>query len=359
MTLFMNYRNILNKNSNIKNIKNEEYDIPQNLDLLNRWTIPKVEPRLIYQLGTFEKLGLKQVVKTTEESISLDNDEMIIRLLSEKDISHYRQTHKFLHIGLVQIAFKPLTLEGLPESFIATLRDGRNLNWKQSLMGIIQFSLAHEPVYFNVYPNLQLSLFDINILDALTLNVKTHGYDYMPRTEVICICYRIYYKPLFTLNPQCKRIDKSKNETILIRTNFSNSNITTRRPIKWEEITFPENWITEQAVPKRPQIHDHNKIIDILQNNEGTVNIKFETNSKSLLFQKCNSMRSYISPIDYRVESPMPSRASTSQIRETEIFTPVTEKLYINRQNIVREANNQTQDNNELEPTMSEMEFNI
>ncbi|KAL8488701.1 hypothetical protein ACS0TY_024840 [Phlomoides rotata] len=96
-------------------------------------------------------------------------------------------THKFLHVGLVQIVFRPLTLEGLPESFLTALRDGRNLNWKQSLMGIIQSNLAHGPVYFDVYPNLCLSLSDINILEALPLNVKTHGYNYTPGTEVICI----------------------------------------------------------------------------------------------------------------------------------------------------------------------------
>lgn len=36
-----------------------------------------------------------------------------------------------MHIGLVQIAFKPLTLKGLPETFLATLRDARNLNFRQ------------------------------------------------------------------------------------------------------------------------------------------------------------------------------------------------------------------------------------
>ena len=60
--------------------------------------------------------------------------------------------------GLVQIAFKPLTLEGLPESFVAALRDARNLNWKKSLIGIMEFNLTNGPVYFNAYPNLQLSL---------------------------------------------------------------------------------------------------------------------------------------------------------------------------------------------------------
>ena len=58
-------------------------------------------------------IGLKQVVKTTEQSISLDKDEMVIKLLYDEDIDQYRYSkndYKFIHIGLVQIAFKPLTL---------------------------------------------------------------------------------------------------------------------------------------------------------------------------------------------------------------------------------------------------------
>ncbi|KAG5585428.1 hypothetical protein H5410_045862 [Solanum commersonii] len=74
----------------------------------------------------------------------------------------------------VQIAFKPFTLKGLPETFLAALRDARNLNFRQSLMGSIESTVAYAPVYFNAQPNLQLSLTDSNILDALTLNVKTH-----------------------------------------------------------------------------------------------------------------------------------------------------------------------------------------
>ena len=47
-------------------------------------------------------------------------------------------------------------------------------------MGSIEFIVAYGPIYFNTRPNLQLSLSDANILDALTLNVKTHGYDCAP-----------------------------------------------------------------------------------------------------------------------------------------------------------------------------------
>ncbi|KAG5568367.1 hypothetical protein H5410_064620 [Solanum commersonii] len=121
-------------------------------------------------MGTFEKLDLKQVVKTTEETITIDSDNQTFRLLSDNDLAPYRDIYRFMHIGLVQVAFKPLTLRGLPESFIAALRDGRNHNWKKSLIGTIQTSLAYGP--------------DENSLSSLMLNVKLHGYDYMPRTEV-------------------------------------------------------------------------------------------------------------------------------------------------------------------------------
>ncbi|KAG5595775.1 hypothetical protein H5410_037007 [Solanum commersonii] len=89
-------------------------------------------------------------------------------------------------------------------------------------MGSIESTVAYGPVYFNAQPNLQLSLTDSNILDALTLNVKTHGYNYAAGSELICLSYRIYYKLLATLNPRCKLYDTS-DQTILVETNFARS----------------------------------------------------------------------------------------------------------------------------------------
>ncbi|KAG5571134.1 hypothetical protein H5410_060900 [Solanum commersonii] len=40
---------------------------------------------------------------------------------------------------MVQIVFKPLTLKGLPKTFLAALRDARNLNFHQSLTCPIEF----------------------------------------------------------------------------------------------------------------------------------------------------------------------------------------------------------------------------
>ncbi|KAG5606111.1 hypothetical protein H5410_027603 [Solanum commersonii] len=69
-------------------------------------------------------------------------------------------------------------------------------------MGSIESTIAYGPVYFNAQPNLQLSLTDSNILDALTLNVKMHGYNYAASSELICLSYRIYFKLHTTLNPR-------------------------------------------------------------------------------------------------------------------------------------------------------------
>ncbi|KAG5568233.1 hypothetical protein H5410_064753 [Solanum commersonii] len=255
-----------------------------------------------------------------------------------------------IHIGLVQVAFNPLTLRGLPESFIAALRDGRNHNWKKSLIGTIQTSLAYGPVYFNAYPNLQISLQDENSLSSLMLNVKLHGYDYMPGTEVVCICYRIYYKLLHTLNPMCKIID-FKNETILIETNFDKSKVVTRRPIKWEEIDFPQEWVIENAT--QPQNNVNTEVSEIEQLNDGTVKIRFHepnmlNDNRSMSSRISRSNSSYISPVDYIVQ--VPSRASTSQIRETYRC----DNIKIDNDNIVKPIRRASSD---LDITESEMNF--
>ena len=90
------------------------------------------------------------------------------------------------------------------------------------------FNGSHGLVYFNVYPNLSLSLTDPNILEAATLNIKTHGYNFMPGSETIMIVFRIHHKILNTLAPKAKQITKP-GKTILVETNLLSSNIATNR----------------------------------------------------------------------------------------------------------------------------------
>uniref|UniRef100_M1DWJ3 Uncharacterized protein n=1 Tax=Solanum tuberosum TaxID=4113 RepID=M1DWJ3_SOLTU len=71
-----------------------------------------------------------------------EKEKQTIRLLNKRDIELYKSQYKFLHIGMTQIAFKSLTLKGLPETFLAALRDARNLNFRQSLMGSIESTVT-------------------------------------------------------------------------------------------------------------------------------------------------------------------------------------------------------------------------
>ena len=70
----------------------------------------------------------------------------------------------------------------------------------------METSLHNGPVYFNCYPNFALSLSDRNIMDTLTLIVKTDGYYMKEGSEPLAIIYRIYYKLMkMTIDPQSRR----------------------------------------------------------------------------------------------------------------------------------------------------------
>ena len=134
------------------------------------------------------------------------------------------QKYKYVHIGLVQIAFKPLTFLGQNTSLQCTLRDGCSINWKASLMGAIETSLAHGPVYFNIYQNLSVSLTDHNLSRVLELRLQTLGYKYLPRSPPFALLYRIHLKVLSTLNPYT-RTQSEQGHTVLIDTNLFSSQV--------------------------------------------------------------------------------------------------------------------------------------
>ena len=140
-----------------------------------KWEIPHVKPDTIYKIGTSDFIS-KKLVKTFEHATPFQNNDEIIKLLHVQDLAHFFRKYKYIHIGLVQIAFKTLTLLGQNTSIQCTLRDGRCLDWKASLMGDIETSLSHGPVYYNIYPNLSIELMDPNLSEVLELRVLTHGY---------------------------------------------------------------------------------------------------------------------------------------------------------------------------------------
>ena len=101
--------------------------------------------------------------------------------------------YKFLHIGSVQVTIKPLTRLGI-NAYVLCLRDARFINFRISILGMIQSSLFNGPIHFDAFPNLTLALDDIHILKALTLNILTFGYEKEEGSRPLAIIYQIYYK---------------------------------------------------------------------------------------------------------------------------------------------------------------------
>ncbi|KAG5570713.1 hypothetical protein H5410_060479 [Solanum commersonii] len=195
---------------------------------------------------------------------------------------------------------------------------------EKSLIGTVQTSLAYGSVYFNAYPHLQISLNDENSLNTLILSIKLHDYDYLHET------------------------------------NFSKSKVITTSPIKWDDIDFPKKSVIKEAVPLKNNINPD--ISDIEQTPDGTVRIKF-TDQNLLMSYADNigfpsrilrSNSSYISTVDYIVD--MPSRASTSQIREEDNSRVSTSYMKEGKRvdNIKIENHIVTPD---MDPTLSEKDF--
>ncbi|XP_060183118.1 uncharacterized protein LOC132613080 [Lycium barbarum] len=156
---------------------------------LQNWNIPKEPFRQIYNTGKF--VFVKNYnIKTCEATVASSAE--TVKLLSIHDINRYKKNYNFLHLGFVQVAVKPLYRLGLDTPLCLLLRDNRLLNFDYSLLGVLQSNLAHGPVYFNCYPNYSVDINDQNILDTLTLNIKTINMNSKVNTKEIVIIYRVY-----------------------------------------------------------------------------------------------------------------------------------------------------------------------
>ena len=75
-------------------------------EALDKWTVPTVDPKTIYKRGHFNFFS-KTIIKPFEHASCIQNNDEIIRLIHINDFIPFLKTYKYIHIGLVQIAFKP------------------------------------------------------------------------------------------------------------------------------------------------------------------------------------------------------------------------------------------------------------
>ena len=140
----------------------------------------RISPRLILSPSTrlVEQKILfyfRYKVRIVKQTFSTSKTHEKCCLFSKRNINDFlAKKFSYLHIGLVQVAIKPLTRKGINASVLMCLRDARFKNFSDSILGMITASLYDGPIYFDCYPDISLTLDDPNIVKALTLNILTH-----------------------------------------------------------------------------------------------------------------------------------------------------------------------------------------
>ena len=236
------------------------------------------------------------------------------KLFSADSINQHKEKYAFLHVGLIQVAVKPLTREALNTSVLLCLRDDKHLRFNDSLLGMMETSLHKGPVYFNCYPNFALSLFDRNIMDALTLNIKIDGYYMKVGSEPLAIIYRIYYKLMkTTLDPQSMVEPSPKGHTLLLQASTPNSRLRVHRQIQWKDINLPKRWQLNAIAP--PPNIENRELDFIAQKTDDTVIISFNNDRQTDNLIRLSSFSSRKTPIMFTPRSPFFSRTPFSDSR--------------------------------------------
>ncbi|KAH0665126.1 hypothetical protein KY285_026332 [Solanum tuberosum] len=105
-----------------------------------------------------------------------------------------------------------------------------------------QSNLADGPVYFNCYPNFSVDINDPNVIDSLTLNVKTKNLNSKINTREIAIIYRVYYRLMKTHLAPKARHTSIRGETMLMEANHEHSSIFVPRTLQWKDILSSNDW---------------------------------------------------------------------------------------------------------------------
>jgi hypothetical protein len=72
-------------------------------------------------------------------------------------------------------------------SVLLCLRDARFIEFNPSLLGMVEANLYNDPIHFNCYPDLTISLDKRWPEKALTLNIEISGYKMLEGSKLLAL----------------------------------------------------------------------------------------------------------------------------------------------------------------------------
>jgi hypothetical protein len=173
-------------------VNSEQFSVEDdNAFNFDKWNIPKLSTKDVYTTSWLKSsFKAEYSIKTVEQTFAISSNNSTFQLFNKRFVNaSLAKDYKFMHVGSVQVAVKPLTRLGINAFVLLCLRDARFINFRTSILGMIQSSLFNGPIHFDVFPNLTLALNDIHVLKALTLNVLTSGYEMEEGSRPLAIIY--------------------------------------------------------------------------------------------------------------------------------------------------------------------------
>ena len=111
--------------NNHSNIIQHELLIPEIENQLNNWKIPKIEISSIYKTAWKDMFKTEYIIKTVDKGIDLRESHESIPLITKSLIAEHIKEYRYMHIGAIQVAIKPLHRLGLNTPMFVALRDNR------------------------------------------------------------------------------------------------------------------------------------------------------------------------------------------------------------------------------------------
>ncbi|KAK2428017.1 hypothetical protein QL285_026560 [Trifolium repens] len=271
--------------------QNQELEVQEMENKLINWNMPEIKLNEVYKISTFDFKSQK-IIHTLEQARNVKNKQETFTLLDKKLLDqHYKNGFRYIHLGLVQVAVKPLHKLGLNSPILLILRDSRIRDFHDSVIAMLESNLNDGPVYFNCYPNYSMSLGDEITSSSLVICVQHQNDNFTEGISNVDIITRITYK-VTNVNYNYKSLRSTpRNETCIIEANLKKSSIITPKILTISELKekIPEEWVIENTM--QPEKLESRSIRDIITDQDGNIRIRMNR-SQSFRYNQSPSIGS-------------------------------------------------------------------